>query len=584
MNTLTATKTYDVVIMGAGFAGLCQARHLMLTIPGIKVALIDPRPEDRSATDLKIGESTVEIGAMFLAKDLGLFNYLVDNQLPKYGLNFHWPKDSKETKDINDYFHIWTNWQPAIPSFQINRPKFERDLLKMNQEMGATYYQGRVVDFDLTPGDELKTVEVKLKDSKITLDAKHVIDAAGRKYLIGKKKDNLMFDPEDLYGVNNGAAWMRIKNIDRDLFHSDYHPDRSIVSFYYGTNHFFGNGHWLWMIPIDNEEKEVSIGVIHHHERVPAKNVNSQEKFLDFLQHNHGILYNLIKNGEAVDFNYLPRLAHMSKKMLSEDNWYVIGDAACIFDAFYSLGTSIITFGVTSVTEVIRAKLAGEADAEQKRAAYNEYNLTFANSCNAFVHNHPNQLGHASVMSWRIYFEYMFWFGILVPIYVGKWHLDLDFLKVFIGQYRSFLDGLVPELYEEFNQLVAKNTNIGLMDCYRADQLIWGYNTPKHFDDFLENTKLEPQRSNIFRSMKHTFFYAAIWYAKFQWKGFGLKGILNPRHIYQFFKLLGVSGLCAMGELQHHFQRGNLPDNTEVAQMREEFKSYRYQPLTQPRV
>ena len=27
---MTQDKEYDVVIMGAGFAGLCQARHLML--------------------------------------------------------------------------------------------------------------------------------------------------------------------------------------------------------------------------------------------------------------------------------------------------------------------------------------------------------------------------------------------------------------------------------------------------------------------------------------------------------------------------------------------------------------------------
>ncbi|MFM6878759.1 MAG: tryptophan halogenase, partial [Microcystis panniformis] len=52
---------YDVVIMGAGFAGVCQARHLMLKVPNIKIALIDPRPENRSDKDLKIGESTVEI-------------------------------------------------------------------------------------------------------------------------------------------------------------------------------------------------------------------------------------------------------------------------------------------------------------------------------------------------------------------------------------------------------------------------------------------------------------------------------------------------------------------------------------------
>jgi 2-polyprenyl-6-methoxyphenol hydroxylase-like FAD-dependent oxidoreductase len=66
-------QEYDVVIMGAGFAGVCQARHLLLKIPNIRVALIDPRPEDRTDKDLKIGESTVEIATLFICKELGLY-------------------------------------------------------------------------------------------------------------------------------------------------------------------------------------------------------------------------------------------------------------------------------------------------------------------------------------------------------------------------------------------------------------------------------------------------------------------------------------------------------------------------------
>ena len=85
------TKDYDVVIMGAGFAGVCQARHLLLKIPGIRVALIDPRPEDRQDRDMKVGESMVEIGALFVCKELGLHDYMIENHAPKFGLSFHWP-------------------------------------------------------------------------------------------------------------------------------------------------------------------------------------------------------------------------------------------------------------------------------------------------------------------------------------------------------------------------------------------------------------------------------------------------------------------------------------------------------------
>ena len=90
--------------------------------------------------------------------------------------------------------------------------------------------------------------------------------------------------------------------------------------------------------------------------------------------------------------------------MFSADNWYVIGDAAYIMDAFYSYGSTTIALAVESVTEIVRAQLAGEADVDLKREAYNRFNLWFADVYNALISGHPRHLGHASVMSWRIYF------------------------------------------------------------------------------------------------------------------------------------------------------------------------------------
>ena len=578
----TKLQEYDVVIMGAGFAGNCQARHLMLNIPNIKVALIDPRAEERTDKDLKLGESTIEVAALFLTKELGLSEYMIENHPPKSGLNFHWPRDPAKTESVDDYYHVWSNRQVPIPSFQINRAKFERDLLKMNKKMGVTFYNGRVVDVDLTSGDTVKTVKVKLGHEEIEIKAKHVIDAAGRKFIIGQKTNNLVFGAENLFGLNNGSAWVRVKNVDRTIFHSGYDPTGATTSHYYATNHWFGQGHWLWMIPTDKESRELSIGVMHHHDVIPANQINTQNKFYSFLKANHNVLYQIVSSSDDVDFHYLPRTAHTSKVMFSPDNWYVIGDAAYIFDAFYSYGTTTVAFAIESVTEIIRAQLAGEADVEKKRTAYNQFNLGLARSVNGLYRSHSKQLGHASVMSWRIYFEYMWWFGVQVPMYIGKWHLDLTFIPIFLKTLNSNTDGLFAELYEQFNQLVERGANIGLMDCYRADQLIGGYHTLKHFDNFLENTKFEPRRCNVFAGLKHTCFYVALWYAMFQWKGFGLAGVLAPRHIYHFCRLLALSGQGALGELIYRLKTRGLPDNSQIEKMRQEFKSYRYQGKLQP--
>ncbi len=577
-----SNRPYDVIIMGAGLAGLCQARHLMLKIPNIRIAMIDPRPENRTEKDLKLGESTVEVATLFFGKDLGLYEYLIENHPPKYGLNFHWPKRNDQTKTIDDYFHIWANRQPDLASTQLNRPKFERDLLKMNREMGADFYNGRVVDIDLTPNDQLHTVKVKLPNESIELQGKHLVDAAGRRFLIGKKTNNISFDSKDLYGVNTGSAWVRVQNVDRTIFHSGYDPTGASCSHYYATNHWFGKGHWLWMIPTDIETMELSIGVIHNHDYISSESLNSKEKFYEFLKANHNILYQLVTSAENIDFHYWPRLAHTSKTLYSPDNWYVIGDSACIFDAFYSLGSTMIVSAIDSITEIIRAKLAGEVNAAEKCQAYNQFNLTLINSINLFMHNHSRHLGDASIMSWRIYFENMIWFGILIPIFVGKWHLDLEFIPQFVQTFQTTLRSLVYEIHDQFDQLVDEKKNIGLMDCYRSDQLIWNYHTPKRYTHALENAQYEPKQTSVFTSMKKTFFYLTIWYLKLQWKSGGLSQVCHPRSLGTMAKLLTTSIYIGLGDIIYSLTGNHGSESRLIAEMRQAFQEYQYGDTLQP--
>lgn len=76
---------YDVVICGAGVAGLFQALYLQrktvdLGYEALRIAIVDPLPAQRDGKrDLKIGESTVFKSAAFIAKDLGLGDYLIEN-------------------------------------------------------------------------------------------------------------------------------------------------------------------------------------------------------------------------------------------------------------------------------------------------------------------------------------------------------------------------------------------------------------------------------------------------------------------------------------------------------------------------
>jgi hypothetical protein len=163
-------------------------------------------------------------------------------------------------------------------------------------------------------------------------------------------------------------------------------------------------------------------------------------------------------------------------------------------------------------------------------------------------------------------------------MYTGKWFLDLDFLARYTLGLKEHQTGYCEHLYQQFNEVIKQGKNLGFMDCYRGDQLWRDYHTLKHFDNFVENTKLEPKRSNVFASMKWTNFYTAIWYAKFLWKGFGWRGFLNGKNLYYLAEHFVHMLQAMIGEMFYkHFTKG-IPDNSQIELTRQEFTNYRYRP------
>ena len=108
----------DVVVAGAGLAGLCAALQLKQALPGLSIRVVErtalPYPEAAH----KVGESSVEIGSMYLSQTLGLAD-LLEEEVPKLGLRLYMSQGGNE--QIEDRPEVGLRDFLEVPSYQIDR-------------------------------------------------------------------------------------------------------------------------------------------------------------------------------------------------------------------------------------------------------------------------------------------------------------------------------------------------------------------------------------------------------------------------------------------------------------------------------
>ena len=106
---------YDVVVLGGAFSGASTAVLLKRDHPEISVLVI----EKTKKFDLKVGEATTEMSAMFMTRRLALWRHLEDEQLPKEGLRYWFHND--KVKHHHEASETGGFVRSAVPSFQLRR-------------------------------------------------------------------------------------------------------------------------------------------------------------------------------------------------------------------------------------------------------------------------------------------------------------------------------------------------------------------------------------------------------------------------------------------------------------------------------
>lgn len=363
-----------------------------------------------------------------MARDLDLYDYLVENQLPKYGLNFHFRDPESRNEKLTDYTSYMSHLIAPLPAWQIDRRSMEKDLLEMNARDGVGIFRPfRARSLERHNGGYHVEVQPVADRSSATIRAKWVIDASGRKQFLSHTlvEDNIVKEPQP----NTAAFWIRVDEPDRRCFSDTVHDARTVTSPYYATNHFFGLGYWIWTIPLASGE--LSVGIVCDKDVVPIREVFGKKKFLDFLEREHKLVYNLCTSGEIVDCLALHHLPFRARHFYSPDRWALLGDAACFMDPFYSLGISFAAIQICQISELVKIDLVERVPPAELEQAVRNYDLHFGDNFDTTLTIFKRMYKFSDdprAMQEKILYDQFVWFKMLVPWFVTRFFLEMRHL------------------------------------------------------------------------------------------------------------------------------------------------------------
>ena len=404
----------DVAILGGGLSGLSLAIQLKQRDPQIAVTVLERRMHPVAEAAFKVGESTVEIGAHYFDHVLGLREHLDGEQLRKFGFRFFF---SDGRADIDQCTELGVSAILPTPSWQLDRGRFENFLGERARSLGVDFVDDATVrGIELDAGNAPHVVTFEHDGQRTQLDARWVIDAAGRAGLLKRKLDLTQSNDHNI-----NAVWWRVEGkLDPDAWSQDSTwlarctpPDR-----WRSTNHMCGPGYWFWLIPLSSGVH--SLGIVCDADMYPLETMNTHEKASEWLrQHQPQVAATLEKPEHALlDFAFLRNASYGCKQVFSGGRWALTGEAGVFLDPFYSPGSDFIAMSNTFITDLIFRDRAGNPFAPYADIYQQVYLSFYENTLTLYQNQYP-LLGDAQVMPVKVIWDYTYYWALLAPLFFG---------------------------------------------------------------------------------------------------------------------------------------------------------------------
>lgn len=417
------THDCDVVICGAGLAGLTLALQLRHVCPERSVTLIDrlARPLPESA--FKVGESCTEAGAYYLSEILQLSEYFPKTHLSKLGFRFFF---GGSTEAFQDRPEFGISEFPFIRSYNMDRGMLENDLRQFVAEAGVQLLEGCSIQH-IALADGHAKHEVLYKNGDDTsiekLSAHWVVDAMGRRRYL-QKKLNLTKE----HAQRCSAVWFRLAGrVDvGDLVPRSataWHDRVPNNNRYYSTNHLMGTGYWIWIIPLPSDT--TSIGIVALDDTHPFEHYNTYAKACQWLRQYEPLFAAYMEGRELLDFRSMRRYSYSSQQVFSQQRWACVGDAGVFSDPLYAPGTDFIALANSFTTEMIKRDFNGQLT-PQVVMNYNQTLVALNDTITQAIQLAYPLFGHPVVMAAKVLWDTAAGWSLLAPQIFNAIHADLD--------------------------------------------------------------------------------------------------------------------------------------------------------------
>lgn len=428
-------KHYDVLIIGAGLAGLALARQLLLYTDK-RILLVDRRTEFPPAKQ-KVGEATVQLSAYYYARVLDLEEHLEQAHYLKYNLRFYWKTPGKTNDCYEHYSQSYIRKLSNINTYQLDRNKFEGEMLRVNLEKSNFEFGPGCTELkvSLAQTGGLHSFSFKVAGSEVSGTTRWVVDTSGRgRFLarqLGLATDGKIRHGAHFFWVDGLVDIEKLTKLSLQQIRT--RPDRTALGHtpaWQATNHFCGEGLWFWTIPLHGK---TSLGLVYDNRLIPRERIDTLEKLIQWVCEEFPLFARDLPYRRVIYHTALKDFAHDCVQTISPARWAIAGEAGRFTDPLYSPGGDLISLYNTFITDAIQTEddvdLADKCRLYEQmmEAVYEAYVPTYAISYDA--------LGDQEAFTLKYSWELAIYFSYYVFPFINDLFTDKRFLAIFINRF-----------------------------------------------------------------------------------------------------------------------------------------------------